>query len=61
MIITPEGIKRFQEVFKGSDKFYLANPDKTTTKKNGGRRWAVKESSYDDFPNLTLADAIQGH
>lgn len=61
MIITPEGIKRFQEVFKGSDKFYLANPDKTTIKKNGGRRWAVKESSYDDFPNLTLADAIQGH
>ena len=61
MIITPEGIKRFQEVFKGSDKFYLANPDRTTIKKNGGRRWAVKESSYDDFPNLTLADAIQGH
>jgi hypothetical protein len=59
-MITAQGIKKFQEVFKGSDKFYLADPEKVTTKKNGGQRWAVQESSY-KFPNLTLEEAIQGH
>mgnify|MGYP001345045990 CR=1 FL=1 len=59
-MITAQGIKKFQEAFKGSDKFYLADPEKVTTKKNGGQRWAVQESSY-KFPNLTLAEAIQGH
>ena len=58
MTITPEGIKRFQEVFKGSDKFYLANPDSITIKKNGGQMWVVVESRS-EFPNLTLAEAIQ--
>ena len=59
-MITPQGIKKFTEVFKGSDKFYLANPQKITIKKNGGQRWGVIESSY-EFPNLTLEDAIQKH
>ena len=59
-MITPQGIKKFTEVFKGSDKFYLADPNKKTIKKNGGERWGVKESSY-EFPNLTLEEAIQGH
>ena len=27
-------MKRFQEAFKGSDKFYLADPEKVTIKKN---------------------------
>jgi len=53
-------MKRFQEAFKGSDKFYLADPEKVTIKKNGGQRWGVQESSY-KFPNLTLEEAIQGH
>ena len=26
-------MKRFQEAFKGSDKFYLADPEKVTIKK----------------------------
>ncbi len=26
-MITAQGIKKFQEVFKGSDKFYLADPE----------------------------------
>ena len=52
-------MKRFQEAFKGSDKFYLADPEKVTIKKNGGQRWGVQESSY-KFPNLTLEEAIQG-
>ena len=53
-------IKGFIEAFKGSDKFYLADPSKKTIKKNGGERWAVKESSY-EFPNLSLEQAIEGH
>ena len=59
-MITQQGIKKFTEVFKGSDKFYLANPEKITIKKNGGQRWGVIESSY-EFPNLTLEEAIQKH
>ena len=31
-------MKRFQEAFKGSDKFYLADPEKVTIKKNDGQR-----------------------
>jgi hypothetical protein len=53
-------IKSFIEAFKGSDKFYLADPNKKTIKKNGGERWAVKESSY-EFPNLSLEQAIERH
>ena len=44
-MITAQGIKKFQEVFKGSDKFYLADPEKVTTKKmvakDGPHRKAV--------------------
>ena len=55
-MITPQGIKKFTEVFKGSDQFYLADPNKKTIKKNGGERWGVLREN-----NLTLEDAIQGH
>ncbi len=42
------------EYFKGSDQFYLADPNKVTIKKNGGKRWGVlKEFNLDLEPCLT--------
>ena len=41
-------IKKFQEIFKGSDiGFYLSDPNKVTIKPNGGERW---ETSRGDGP-----------
>ena len=42
--------------FPGPDKFYLADPNNTTVKENGGIRWAVDR----EF-NIPLEKAIQGH
>ena len=39
--------------FNGSDQFYLADPNKVTIKKNGGKRWGVlKEFSLSLEPSL---------
>ena len=46
----------FEEVFEGSDQFYLTDPTKLTFKKNGGSRWGVKK----EF-SMSLGEAIQGH
>ena len=50
-MITPQGIKKFTEVFKGSDKFYLADPNKKTIKKMVAKGGELKKAVI--FPNLT--------
>jgi hypothetical protein len=46
----------FKSIFEGSNQFYLADPNNTTTKKNGGERWGVKKEFYQE-----LNEAIEGH
>ena len=58
--MTPQKFKLLTEDFisrfTGSDQFYLADPTKTTTKANGGKRWGVtKEFS------LNLEPCLLGH
>ena len=43
-------------LFPGPTDFYLADPKKTTIKKNGGIRWAVER----EF-NIPLKKALEGH
>ena len=50
-------IKKFQEIFKGSDiGFYLSDPNKVTIKPNGGSRWATEREFYQE-----LNEALEGH
>ena len=44
------------EYFQGSNQFYLADPNKVTIKKNGGKRWGVKK----EF-SLGLEPCLVGH
>ena len=54
--MTIPNIKRFKEIFEGSNLFYLADPKDITIKKNGGQRWGVKK----EF-SLVLDHCIEGH
>ena len=46
----------FEELFEGSDMFYLADPTDITIKPNGGERWGVKKEFY-----KPLAVAMEEH
>ena len=50
-------IKKFKEIFNGSDLgFYLSDPNKVTIKPNGGSRWATEREFYQE-----LNEALEGH
>ena len=44
------------EYFQGSNQFYLADPNKVTIKKNGGKRWGVYKEKF-----LGLEPCLVGH
>ena len=46
----------YKTKFNGSDQFYLADPNKVTIKKNGGKRWGVKK----EF-SLSLEPSLEAH
>jgi len=51
-----DNARLYKSRFNGSDQFYLADPNKVTIKKNGGKRWGVKK----EF-SLGLEACIESH
>ena len=51
-----DNARLYKSRFNGSDQFYLADPNKVTIKKNGGKRWGVKK----EF-SLSLGPSLEAH